>query len=220
MMEGSPIAASLEHVVYYPTQKAERYAAVVALHGRGTDEYDLIPLVSSLGLTDVLVISPRAPRPFQFGGGFAWYDVSEVGVPHAQTFVSSLEILRRFIDEVRTGYPVNPERIMFLGFSQGTIMAYAVSLVDPASFLGIAALSGYIPQRSGLSFSLEDLGSFSAFVSHGTYDPIIPVRLARESAELLKKAGARVDYREYAMGHEVSEETVRDLSAWAKNLLQ
>jgi phospholipase/carboxylesterase len=219
MREGSPIAASLEHVVYYPTQKAERYAAVVALHGRGTDEYDLIPLVSSLGLTDVLVISPRAPRPFQFGGGFAWYDVSQEGVPHAQTFVSSLDILRRFIDEIRAGYPVNPERVMLLGFSQGTIMAYAVSLMDPASFLGIAALSGYIPQRSGLSLTLENLGSFSAFVSHGTYDQIIPVRLARESAELLNKAGARVDYREYPMGHEVSEETVRDLSAWAKSLL-
>ncbi len=220
MKEGSPIAASLEHVVFYPTQKAERYAAVVAFHGRGTDEYDLIPLVSSLGLTDVLIISPRAPRPFQFGGGFAWYDVGQEGMPHAQTFVSSLDILRRFIDEIRTGYPVNPERIMLLGFSQGTMLAYAVSLMDPASFLGIAALSGYIPQRSGLSLTLENLGSFSAFIAHGTYDEIIPVRLARESAELLKKAGARVDYREYPMGHEVSEETVRDLSAWAKNLLR
>ena len=220
MKEGSPIAAQLEHVVYYPTQKAERYPAIIALHGRGTDENDLIPLISSLGLTDVLVISPRAPRPFEFGGGFAWYDVSQEGVPHAQTFVSSLDILRRFIDEIKTGYPVNRERVMLLGFSQGTVMAYAVSLLSPASFLGIAALSGYIPRRSGLPLTLENLGSFSAFVSHGTYDQIIPIRLARESVGLLKKAEARVDYREYPMGHEVSEETVRDLSVWVKDLFR
>ena len=220
MKEGSPISASLEHAVYYPPRKAEKYATVVALHGRGTDENDLVPLVHSLGLTDALLISPRAPAPFKFGGGFAWYDVSQEGVPDPQTFNASLGILRRFIDEIRAGYPVDPRRITLLGFSQGTVMAYSAALLDPTSFLGIAALSGYVPQRSGLSFAVKDLREFSVFVSHGVYDPIIPVRLARESAELLTKAGARLEYREYPMGHEVSEETVRDLSAWIKSLLK
>ncbi|MGA8858315.1 MAG: alpha/beta hydrolase-fold protein [Candidatus Bathyarchaeia archaeon] len=220
MKEGSPISASLEHVVYYPPRKAEKYATVVALHGRGTDENDLIPLVHSLGLTDALLISPRAPAPFEFGGGFAWYDVGQEGVPNAQSFGASLDLLRRFMDEIRAGYPVDRHRVILLGFSQGTVMAYSVALLDPASFLGVAALSGYIPQRSSLPLALEDLRGFSVFVSHGAYDQIIPVRLARESAEVLKKAGARVEYREYPMGHEVSQETVRDLSAWIKNLLK
>jgi len=220
MKEGSPTSASLEHVVYYPPRKAEKYATVVALHGRGTDENDLIPLVHSLGLTDALLISPRAPAPFEFGGGFAWYDVGQEGVPNAQSFGASLDLLRRFMDEIRAGYPVDRQRVILLGFSQGTVMAYSVALLDPASFLGIAALSGYIPQESGLPLAVEDLRRFSVFVSHGVYDQIIPVRLARESAELLKKAGARVEYREYPMGHEVSEKTVRDLSAWIKNLLK
>jgi phospholipase/carboxylesterase len=220
MKEGTPISASLEHVVYYPTTKAEKYPTVVALHGRGTDEYDLIPLVLSLGLTNALLISPCAPKPFEFGGGFAWYDVGQEGVPSPQTFDESLRLLRRFIDEVRTGYPVNRERLLLLGFSQGTVMAYSLALTDPSSFLGTAALSGYVPLRSGLPLALKDLGAFSAFVSHGTYDEIIPVHLARESVELLKKAGARVEYREYPMGHEVSERAIRDLSEWTKNLLR
>lgn len=220
MKEGSPISASLEHAVYYPATKAEKYATVVALHGRGTDENDLIPLVNSLGLTDALLISPRAPEPFEFGGGFAWYDVGQEGVPHPQTFGASLGLLRRFMDEIRAGYPVDRQRVILLGFSQGTVMAYSVALLDPASFFGIVALSGYIPLRSGLPLAVEDLGGFSVFISHGVYDQIIPVRLARESAELLKKARARVEYREYPMGHEVSEETIRDLSAWIKNLLK
>jgi phospholipase/carboxylesterase len=220
MKEGSPILASLEHAVYYPPRKAEKYATVVALHGRGTDENDLIPLVHSLGLTDALLIAPRAPGPFEFGGGFAWYDVGKEGVPDSQTFGASLGLLRRFMDEVKAGYPVDRQRFILLGFSQGTVMAYSVALLDPPSFLGVAALSGYIPQRSGLPFAVENLRRLSVFISHGAYDQIIPVRLARESAELLKKAGARVEYREYPMGHEVSEETVRELSAWVKNLLK
>jgi phospholipase/carboxylesterase len=220
MKEGSPILASLEHAVYYPPRKAEKYATLVALHGRGTDENDLIPLVRSLGLTDALLISPRAPAPFEFGGGFAWYDVGQEGVPRPQTFNASLGLLRRFMDEIRAGYPVDRQRVILLGFSQGTVMAYSVALLDPASFFGIVALSGYIPQRSGLPLAVEDLSRFSVFISHGVYDQIIPVRLARESAELLKKARARIEYREYPMGHEVSEETLRDLSAWIKNLLK
>jgi phospholipase/carboxylesterase len=220
MKEGTPISASLEHAVYYPKTKAEKYATLLVLHGRGTDEYDLIPLVLSLGLTGALLISPHAPMPFEFGGGFAWYDVGEEGVPSPQTFEKSLGLLRRFIEEIKTGYPVDRERLMLLGFSQGTVMAYSVALTDQASFLGIAALSGYIPLRSGLPLASRDLGAFSAFVSHGAYDEIIPVRLARESVELLKKAGARVEYREYPMGHEVSERTIRDLSEWTKNVLK
>jgi phospholipase/carboxylesterase len=220
MNEGKPIAATLQHIIYYPAKKADQYSTVVALHGRGTDENDLIPLVFSLGLTDELVISPRAPLPFRLGGGFAWYDLNQEGLPHPQTFRASLDLLRRFLAEIAAGYPLNPERIVLLGFSQGTVMAYAAALLDPASFRGIAALSGYIPQRSGLPFSLEKLSGFSAFISHGTYDQVIPVQLGRESAELLKRAGANVEYREYPMAHEVREETVRDLTAWTKRLLR
>ena len=220
MKEGKPITASLEHVVYYPSKAANEYPTILVLHGRGTDENDLIPLVFSLGLADALVISPRAPQPFDLSGGFAWYDLSQQDVPHPQTFHTSLDLLRRFITEIKAGYPLNPKRIILLGFSQGAVMAYAATLLAPASFSGVAALSGYIPQRSGLSFDLGRLGGFSAFVSHGTYDRTIPVRLGRESAELLKKAGANVEYREYPMGHEVREETIRDLAAWTKNQLE
>ena len=117
MKKGSPILASLEHAVYYPPTKAAKYPTVVALHGRGTDENDLIPLVHSLGLTDALLISPRAPAPFEFGGGFAWYDLSQQGVPNAQSFGASLGLLRRFMDEIRAGYPVDRERVILLGFS-------------------------------------------------------------------------------------------------------
>jgi len=48
---------------------------------------------------------------------------------------------------------------------------------------------------------------------------MIPPKLARESAEFLKEAGADITYHEYPMGHEVREETLRDLGVWIKKLL-
>lgn len=219
MKQGKPISASLEHVVFYPSAERGHYPTIVALHGRGADAYDLIPLIDSLGLEDALLIAPRAPIPFNFGPGFAWYGLQEEGVPETETFHVSLDRLRRFLTEVRAGYPVDQQRVILLGFSQGTVMAYAASLLEPSSVLGIAALSGYIPVHSGLPLKLREVKSLAAFVSHGTFDELIPVRFGRESAELLEKAGAEVVYREYAMGHEVSEDTLRDLASWTRNLL-
>ncbi len=219
MKEGKPIEASLDHVVYYPSKASDKYPTIVAIHGRGTDEYDLLRLVFSLGVTEVLVVSPRGPLPFE-SGGFAWYDLGQEGIPHPQTFHRSLQLLHRFISEIKAGYPVDPEQIILLGFSQGAVMAYAEALTNPGLIHGIATLSGYIPQRSDLQFDLQRARMLSAFASHGTYDQIIPVQHGRESAEFLRKAGANVEYREYSMGHEVREETVRDLAAWAKNRLE
>jgi phospholipase/carboxylesterase len=98
-------------------------------------------------------------------------------------------------------------------------MAYAAGLMEPKSIHGIVALSGYIPHKSGLPLQLRDLQSLAVFISHGSYDQIIPVQFGRESADLLKRARAAVAYHEYEMGHEVRQETLRDLAAWTHYLL-
>ena len=218
MRQAKPIAASLEHLVFLPTSPRGKYSTIIAIHGRGTDENDLVPLVLSLELPDILLVTPRAPFEFPYGG-FVWYDVSQEGVPESQTFRRSLDLLCKFIEEVKNGYPVNLDRLVILGFSQGAVLAYGAGLLNPTSFRGIAALSGYIPQRSGLKLELTTVSSFPVFVSHGTDDQIIPVRLARESAELLKRSGAEVTYREYPLGHGVSEDTIHDLKAWTSKIL-
>lgn len=176
-----------------------------------------MPLVLSLSLPNVLLVSPRAPFPFPYGG-FVWYDLAHEVIPEPNTFRTSINMLQKFVAEVKQGYPVDSERLLLLGFSQGTVMAYATALLDPTSFLGVAALSGYIPHRSGLPLKLTNLDGFPVFISHGTGDSIIPPRLGRESAELLKRAGATVTYREYSMGHEVTEDTMHDLSEWSRNI--
>jgi phospholipase/carboxylesterase len=222
MKQEEVVKASLEHLVFYPSTSASRVPTLVTLHGRGTDEYDLLPIVESLGLTNVLLVSPRAPLRFNSGGmmeGFAWYEAGEEGVPKAQTFQPNVELLRRFLKEITEAYPVDPERLFLLGFSQGTVMAYAAGLLEPHSFRAIAALSGYVPNRSGLPFKVQQLAHLPIFISHGEFDEIIPLRLGRESADLLKAAGAAVDYHEYPMGHEVREETLQDLRAWMDKLI-
>jgi len=85
--------ASLEHGILYPERAKPSYATIVALHGRGADARDLLPIVRFLGLDDVLVIAPRAPLSLNLGmvQGYAWYEMNQVGEPHTETFHRSLE---------------------------------------------------------------------------------------------------------------------------------
>jgi len=219
MKQRKSMKASLEHYVFSSELSGDDYVTIVALHGRGADAHDLVPLIEALQLEEVLLIAPRAPLPLNLGfvQGYAWYDLGEEGVPDPRTFSPNLDHLRKFLREIKSGYRVG--RLILFGFSQGTVMAYAVGLTDPASVSGIVALSGYIPSRSDLPLQWDKLSGLPVFVSHGEYDEIISVELGRETAEMLRRAGADVVYREYPMGHEVSEQTLRDLAAWMKKVL-
>jgi len=217
-MQGKSIVASLEHLVFLPANKGKNSPAIIALHGRGADEHDLVPVVLALEIPDLVLVSPRAPFGFAYGG-YAWYGLGDEGVPDPETFQTSLKLLRKFVDEVTVGYPVDRNRLILLGFSQGTMMAYATALTDPGMYRGIVALSGYIPLRSNLPVQLTKLTNLPVFIAHGSDDAVIPPRYGREAAKILAEAGAQVTFHEYPMGHEIREETIRDIKQWIQKLL-
>jgi phospholipase/carboxylesterase len=218
LKQGKSIQASLRHIVFLPSSVEGKFPTVIALHGRGADENDLVPLVMALGVSEIVVVTPRAPFAFPFGG-YAWYNVVQEGIFDPETFETSRGLLRKFVNEVKARYPVDPSRIILLGFSQGTVMSYAIALSSPSEFRGLAALSGYVPTSSDLHLPTTRLAGFPVFISHGTNDPLIPVQMGRGAAETLRTAGADVTYHEYAMGHQVTEEGLQDLREWARKLL-
>ena len=102
----------------------------------------------------------------------------------------------------------------------GTVMAFALSLTRPELFRGVIANSGYVPEGTHLSFRWQDLGNLAYFIGHGSQDPVIPIDLARRAKRLFEASTARVEYREYDMGHQISEESIHDSAAFLKGLLK
>jgi len=188
------------------------------LHGRGADEEDLIPLAEQYD-PRLLVLSVRAPFPFPYGGGFTWYDVKSSATPDPVMFRQSYEKLSQFVDDARGAYPVDPSRVFLLGFSMGTVMAYALSLARPGLFRGVIANSGYVPEGTYLDLRWKDLRNSAFFIAHGTEDPVIPVDLARRARTLFASSEAAVTYREYVMGHQITGESVRDSALFLDGLL-
>jgi phospholipase/carboxylesterase len=110
---------------------------------------------------------------------------------------------------------IPPERTVLGGFSQGSVMAYALGLgarrPRPA---GIIALSGFIPEVQGLQFDFGNAGGLPVAIGHGTHDPVISVEFGRDARDRLEEAGAVVTYRESPMPHTIDPAFMRELPAW------
>jgi len=185
------------------------------LHGRGADEHDLLGLAPYLD-PRLLIVSTRAPFPFAYGGGYAWYDVLQVGIPQPRMFAESYARLAAFVDEAVAGYPIDPQRVFLMGFSMGAVMAHALALTQPKRLAGVVAHSGYVPPEKelGLEFALGELAGRGWFVAHGVNDPVIPVAFGRATRDLLQSTPADLTYSEYPIAHQISQRSLDDLSTW------
>lgn len=214
------IETSLIHRVLVPEHSsASRHPTLILLHGRGADEEDLLGLSEHLD-PRLLIVSARAPYAFPNGGGYTWYDVGALGQPEPAMFKTSYDALLTFVTDVHANYPVEQERVFLLGFSMGTVMSFALSLTKPVLFRGVIANSGYVPENTHLTLKWNSLSGIDFFIAHGMYDPVIPVGFARRGKELFERAHASLTYREYPMAHQISEESLGDLSAWLSQRIE
>jgi phospholipase/carboxylesterase len=207
------IASSLFHRVLPPEQlNVSPHPTVILLHGLGADEEDL------LGLSQVLdarcrFISVRAPFTLDYGG-YTWYDFLEGGKPEPRMFTESCEKLSKFITDVTAHYAINPRELFLLGFSMGTVMALAMALSVPQQFRGVIANSGYLAEQTHLEYRWSELNGLDFFVAHGTFDPLIPVQASRSIRDTLEAANAKVEYHEFPMAHEISDESLNAMARW------
>jgi phospholipase/carboxylesterase len=191
--------------------------AVILLHGRGTDENDLLGL-SEYFDDRLAVFSIRAPYPFEYGG-FTYFNLLDDNTAEPVMFMESYKRLMKFTDDVAALPEIDPKKIFLLGFSMGTIMAYAMSLTHPEKFAGVVAQSGFVREHPELHFQWNALDRCPFIITHGVYDPVIPIDAARTTKEMFSRSNAKFEYKEYPMGHEISGESLSDVCGWMKTML-
>jgi phospholipase/carboxylesterase len=189
--------------------------AIVLLHGRGTSEQDMLPLLDVFDPRERLVGAfPRGLLQLP-PIGYHWYVVEEVGYPDPESFTTTYQRLGTWLEglEERTG--VGIERTVIGGFSQGAVMAWALALGPgrprPA---GVLAMSGFIPTVPDFELALDALDGFPVAITHGTLDPVISVDLGRQARDRAKAAGADVFYRETDVPHIVDPRLIPGLVDW------
>jgi len=199
-------------------------ASVIWLHGLGADATDFEPLVPMLDISaSVRFIFPNAPiRPVTINGGAemrAWYDI-DPGAPLAggADIRDSAEAIKSIIEsEIAAG--ISSERITLAGFSQGGVIALELGLSFNRPLAGIMALSTYLHDHEQIT---ERIGLANVetpiFMAHGLSDPVIPITRAITSREALIGLNYRVEWHEYAMGHQVCPQEITHISQWLASI--
>ena len=214
-----PVAANLHHEVNSPRSRADAYPTLVLLHGRGDSAAGILPLAYEFERDDLLVISVQAPLELGgvMAGGYEWYRLREPRRLDEATLRASLDALAEFLDRVKAAYPIDPERVVLLGFSQGAVMSLGAQALRPECVAGVIALSGYFPIE--VEPDAGNLVGRPAFVAHGVHDDIIPVEAGRRTRDLLERHVVDLTYREYPMAHQVSAEEMAEAREWLNGLL-
>ena len=199
-----------------PDEVEDGAPVLVLLHGRGSDERDLMELGSMLA-PNAIVVTPRAPfpgAPWGYGPGWAWYRFLGGNRPEPESFGASLAALDELIDALPAELPVRPGSILVGGFSQGGTLGMAYLLTHPGRVAGALNFSGFLADHPMVEESLGADPSGRIFWAHGTGDPNIPFSLAISGRSRLAEAGIAVEARDYEIGHWIAPDEVRNAAEW------
>ena len=189
---------------------------LLLLHGVGSNEHDLVQLAPYLD-PRFFVVSARAPITLA-PGMYAWFEVQLDPVRpiiNPQQAEFSRQKLLTFIDEAIETYRIDPLRVYLMGFSQGAIMSFSVGLTHPEKIAGIVAMSGRVlPEIVPHIAAPEALRDLPIFVAHGTEDQVLLIHHGRAARELLQRLPVALTYREYPMGHQISDQSLADIAGW------
>jgi predicted esterase len=193
---------------FLPPEDAASRDTLLALHGTGGDENDLISLGQTIA-PGAAILSPRG-NVLENGAPRFFKRLAE-GVFDPHEVRSRAEELARFIEAAIARYALDPERIFALGYSNGANAASTVMLIQPGLVKGSILLRPmfvYEPEKKA------DLSGSSVFISAGRMDAIVSSRSVERLVELLQSARANVTLKWQMVGHNLVHSEVSEAAAW------
>ena len=213
---------SLFHQVAPPKSGLEvKPPLLLLLHGYGANEDDLFSLAPYLD-GRFMIVSARAPIMLQ-PMSYAWFNLGFTPqgiVVNLEEMESSRKTIHKFIGEIVEAYDCDPKAVYLVGFSQGAMLSLAVALTYPGSAAGVVAMSGRVlPQAFEQIADKDALIGLPIFVAHGSRDMLISIDQGRDARARLSELPVELTYREYDMGHEISYDSLKDITEWLKERL-
>lgn len=214
----------LDTIERNPNQEAD--ASIIWIHGLGADGHDFEPIVDALNLPGVRFILPHAPyRAVSINNGYemrAWFDIFglDADSPQDETGIrqSRQEIEALIAKEKARG--IAAQRIVLAGFSQGGAIALHTALRHAETLAGVLVLSSWLPLKTRLQQEAHLANrALPVFMAHGTFDSIVPLQTAENSARLLTEAGYPLTWQTYPMAHSVCDREVADIRQFLCSIL-
>jgi phospholipase/carboxylesterase len=181
---------------------------LLALHGTGGNEDDLIPLAQMID-PEAAVLSPRR-RVLENGMPRFFRRLAEGVFDQDDLRVRTAE-LADFITEAAARYRFDLSHLIALGYSNGANIAASVLLSRPDVLAGGILLRPMLPLEPD---RIPDLRGKRVFVSAGRQDQMIPQPLTERLIELLKAGSADVTVNWMDAGHGLVRSEIDRAADW------
>lgn len=193
---------------FVPAGEAASGETLIALHGTGGNENDLIGIGQAIA-PGAAILSPRGN--VSENGAPRFFKRLAEGVFDPKEVRSRAEELARFIRAAIAKYGLDATRLYALGYSNGANIASTVMFIEPD------LLQGAMLFRPMLVFEpaeRSDLSGVSVFISAGRMDPIVPVSSVERLVELFEASHAEVALKWQLAGHKLASSEVREAAGW------
>ncbi|MBY0264278.1 MAG: dienelactone hydrolase family protein [Holosporales bacterium] len=180
------MASGLGGSVYGPCSGQKPRSLVVLFHGYGANADDLIPLAYTWGphLPESLFISLNAPAPHPtMSFGRQWFPMDNFDLARIWDDVTHLASpLKVYLDETLAKNALSYRDVVFVGFSQGAVVALheALYILDVA---GAISYSGFlVPHSHGMPPKSKPI-----LLVHGDCDNVLPISFLSDAQKILKE---------------------------------
>jgi predicted esterase len=191
--KGQPVLASGE-----PLESAK--AVMILIHGRGATAESILSLVQEIDQPGVAYFAPQAAN-------YTWYPNSFLMPIQSNEpgLSSALAVIEDTVAHVEAA-GIAPEKIAFLGFSQGACLATEYVARHAQRYGGVFGLSGGLigPDDTSRDYP-GSLDGTPVFLGCSDVDFHIPKERVLESADVFRELGGEVTARLYPnMGHTIN----------------
>jgi phospholipase/carboxylesterase len=179
---------------------------VILLHGYGSNGADLISLAPHWwqAVPDALFLAPNAPEQIPgMPGAYQWWDLSlRDRASRAAGAAGAAPVLDAYIDRQLALHGLTEDRLVLVGFSQGTMMALQVGPRRERQVAGIIGYSWMMADPESLSRDVHTKPPI--LLIHGSADQMIPIASYYEAKNELERLGFDVGGHVSAgLGHSV-----------------
>lgn len=222
-----PILKNISGIEALCIENSDPTTAVVLFHGYGANMQDLYPLweLWDDGKKNWYFPNGILPLPMGYYEGRAWFSIDMEALDRAirtgefrnlansipPEFDLTLTQQEHFLRELAQKH----SKIIIGGFSQGAMCAFHLALKADLPLSGLILLSGNLIAEERIPSVAKSLPFYQ---SHGTKDPILPMKGAKLLEERLQSLNFQGHLHVFEGGHEIPAKTIQEVKAFLSKI--